>query len=58
MLWEDMTVADQEEATEAWRKAEIGPVSDSPELRDLAAVMGEEENNKIRDAIGASSGRT
>ena len=39
ILWEDMTVADQEEATEVWRKAEIGPVSDSPELGDEAAVM-------------------
>ena len=57
MLWEDMTVADQEEATEAWRKAEIGPVSDSPELRDEAAVMEEEENNKIQDAIKAFIGK-
>ena len=53
MLWEDMTVANQEEATEAWRKAEIRPVSDSPEFQDEAAVVEEEENNKIQEAIGA-----
>ena len=57
MLWEDMTVADQEEATEAWRKSEIGPVSDSPELGDEAAVMEEEENNNIQDAIKAFIGK-
>ena len=53
MLWEDMTEADQEEATEAWRKAEIRPVSDSPELRDAAAVAEEEENNQIQEAMDA-----
>ena len=37
-----MTVADQEEATEAWRKAELRPVSDSAESRDGAAVLEEE----------------
>ena len=32
---------------------EIRPVSDSPELRDEAAVVEEEENNKIQEAVGA-----
>ena len=51
MLWENMAVADQEEATEAWRKAELRPVSDIAELRGEAAVMEEEENNKIQEAM-------
>ena len=53
MLWEDMTVADRDAATEAWRKAEVPPVSDSAELRDEAAVLEEEENNKIQETMVA-----
>ena len=58
MPWEEMTVADQEEATEAWRKAEIRPVSDSPELRDAAAVAEEEETTRSRRPWTLLSGTT
>ena len=58
MPWEDMAVTDQEEATQAWHKAEqAGPGSarqhDGPEVRDEAAVAEEEENEKINEAMKA-----
>ena len=52
-MWEAMTAPDQEEASEAWRKAELRPVSDSAEVRDEAAALEEEENNKIEEAMVA-----
>ena len=48
MMWEAMTAPDQEEASEAWRKAELRPVSDSAEVRDEAAVLEEEETTRSR----------
>ena len=53
MMWEAMTAPDQEEASKAWRKAELRPVSDSAESRDGAAVLEEEENDKIGEAMVA-----
>ena len=53
MMWEAMTAPDQEEASEAWRKAELRPVSDSAESRDGAAVLEDEENDKIGEAMVA-----
>ena len=52
-MWEAMAAPDQEEATEAWRKAELRPVSDSAEVRDEAAVLEDDENEKIREAMVA-----
>ena len=47
MLCEDMAVADKDAATEAWRNAEVRPVSDGAELSE------DEENNKIQERIVA-----
>ena len=49
--WGDMTAADQEEAGEAWREAELRPIFDSAEGRDEDVVMQEEENMKIQEAM-------
>ncbi len=58
MPWEDMTEADQEEATQAWHKAEqtargTAGQRDRPDVRDEAAVAEEEENEKIGEAMKA-----
>ena len=58
MLWEDMAVAGQEEATEAWRKAKLQPVSGSAELQDEAASLEEEETTRSMRPCLLSSGRT
>ena len=52
-MWEAMAAPDQEEASEAWRKAELRPVSDSVEVRDEAAALEEDENNKVEEAMVA-----
>ena len=57
MMWEAMTAPDQEEASEAWRKAELRPVSDSAESRDGAAVLEEEGTIRSRRPWCPSSGR-
>ena len=51
MSWEVMLSGDKEEAAEAWRKAELRPVTASPDERDEAAVMEAEEDQKIADAM-------
>ena len=58
MIWEAMTAPDQEEASEAWRKAELRPVSDSAESRDGAAVLEEEEATRSGRPWWPSSGRS
>ena len=53
MMCEAMTAPDQEEASEAWRKAELRPVSDSAEGRDEAPALEDDENEKIQEATVA-----
>jgi len=51
--WGSMSAADQEEATEAWRKAELPPVSDSAEERESAANSQGDKHEKINKAMVA-----
>ena len=57
MMWEAMTAPDQEEASEAWRRAELRPASDSAEVRDEAAVLEEEETTRLMRPWWRTSGR-
>ena len=51
MSWEVMLSGDKEEAAEAWRKAELRPVTASPDERDEAAIMEAEDDQKTADAM-------